>query len=378
LRDGEQGCGIAFSVPAKLKIATLLYEAGIREMETGVPASYPEESLVLRILTERYPEGRFIAWNRMNKQDILKSLAAGANCIHISVPVSRRLIENKLKITSRVLLEKLKEIMRFTLDVGVDVLVGAEDASRAEEGFLIDFMSIIQEEGVKRVRYADTVGCQHPSLVKNSLTNLLRFLSIPLEYHAHNDLGLATANALAAVEAGAAALSVTVSGIGERAGNAALEQVATALKLLFKHESGINLEKLPLLCETVAHYSGRPLNTQAPLVGKYVFSHESGIHVDGLLKDPGAYTFIPPELLGRVDEIIPGKNSGTRALKWCAQKLGYELDTDQLSRLRQLLYTHRLTDLTLEPWHMYVRCLNLVLENSLLPDHSAEGPGSPT
>jgi homocitrate synthase NifV len=338
LRDGEQGCGIAFSVAAKLKIAGLLYEAGIREIETGVPASYPEECVILGRLRECYPLCRFIAWNRMNRKDILASLVAGADVIHISVPVSGRMMERKLGLLPESLLSKVKEILRFTVDHGVRVTVGAEDASRADESFLIDVMGVIKEEGCERMRYADTVGCQYPSLVVSIMTRLMQAVPLPLEYHSHNDLGLAVANALAAVEAGVRALSVTVCGIGERAGNAALETVVAGIRLLYGKETGIDPERLPLLARIVAAYSNRVIEEHAPIVGRYAFCHESGIHVDGILKDPGMYTFVPAFLFGRSESIVPGKNSGTRALAWCARRLGYELSGKQLIRLKKLVY----------------------------------------
>jgi homocitrate synthase NifV len=218
--------------------------------------------------------------------------------------------------------------------------VGAQDAFRAEPDFLNAFFRSASERGVHRVRIADTVGLARPSQVVDMIRNLVcRVGRMRLEFHGHNDLGMATANSVTAVEAGADALSVTVNGLGERAGNASLEESAMAVNRLPGHQCTIQVKKLPALCRFVAKASNRPIPIAKPITGAAIFSHESGIHCAGLLKDPETYEPFCPEDIGRHrSEFVIGTHSGSAAIRHLLKSQGISLPPADAVKLRNRIY----------------------------------------
>jgi homocitrate synthase NifV len=208
------------------------------------------------------------------------------------------------------------------------------------------------------------VGCQYPQAVKTAIQEIKASVDLPLDYHAHNDLGLATANALEAYKSGAEILSITVNGLGERAGNASLEQLALIISVLLKEETGIDLKRLPYLSRLVADYSGRPVGTQAPVVGSMVFSHDSGLHVDGCLKDPGVYDLFPPEIVGRETNLFPGVNSGANALKFFAAALQIELSDNEIVELKELLFEKWIQSPVKDAMGLFRECLATLGEHN--------------
>jgi homocitrate synthase NifV len=229
--------------------------------------------------------------------------------------------------------------------MGYEVCVGGEDASRASVDFLKEVMESAQAHGARRFRFADTVGIMEPFAVRRVIRELRSSSDLQIEMHAHDDLGLATANTLAAAIAGATHVNTTVNGLGERAGNAALEEVAVALKQLRGISTGIHLDQLPRLSEQVAIASGRAVGWHKSVVGRGVFSHESGIHVDGLLKDPRNYQGLDPSCLGRTHELLLGKHSGTRSLQTHLRHHGVTVTRQEASsmlpRLRRFVTAHK-------------------------------------
>lgn len=211
---------------------------------------------------------------------------------------------------------------------GFSVAVGCEDASRADRDHLARVIKTAARAGASRVRLADTVGVLDPFSTFELVAQLAAESPVDLEFHAHNDLGLATANTLAAIRAGARHASVNVLGLGERAGNAALEEVAAALAVLQHADTGIDLTALPALAAKVAQASRRPTAATKPIVGADVFAHESGIHVAGLLKDPRTYQSLDPALVGRCRRIVIGKHSGVTAIAHVLSESGRDLDPD--------------------------------------------------
>ncbi|VBB09563.1 alpha-isopropylmalate and homocitrate synthases signature 2 [Lucifera butyrica] len=252
LRDGEQQAGLVFWPAEKVAIAQALDAAGVFAIESGIPANGPEEQEALKAILDLGLKAQVIAWNRAVKQDVLTSVQCGFSFIHISVPVSDLHINDKLRKSREWVLKQLADSVEYARSFGCRVSVGAEDASRADEDFFLRVTDTAARLGVERIRYADTVGCLDPVATYNRMRHLVKKCSLPIEIHLHNDFGLAVANTVAAVQAGVPLVSVTVGGIGERAGNAALEQVVRSVEGLYGYDTDIRMEWLPVLTNAVA------------------------------------------------------------------------------------------------------------------------------
>ncbi len=337
LRDGEQAPGVAFRLDEKVKIALALEDAGVDEIEVGVPAMGGAEVQAIKAIGEVLEHATPIAWCRMTEADVDAAASTGVSHVHLTAPLSDRQIAVKRAGSQRAVLARLRRVVAYARKVGLVVSLGGEDASRADRVFIQRVVCAAEEAGVTKFRYADTLGVLDPFSTLELFHELRQHTEMDLEFHGHDDLGLATANTLAAVRGGATHVSVCVLGLGERAGNAPLEEVVAALGHVEMRGTGVRLAALPALAQLVASASNRAIPEAKAIVGTAAFSHESGIHVSGLLRDPRAYEALDPALFGRERSIVLGKHSGRAALAHVLGTLGYVASEATLGPLLELI-----------------------------------------
>ncbi|AHF06440.1 homocitrate synthase [Desulfitobacterium metallireducens] len=341
LRDGEQTAGVVFSNQEKLMIARMLDDLGVQQIEAGIPVMGGDEQRVIKEIVNLGLNASIMGWNRAVIKDIQTSLDCGCDAVAISISTSDIHIEHKLKTTREDVLERMVKATEFAKKNGVYISVNAEDASRSDMDFLVQFAQEAKKAGADRLRYCDTVGILDPFTTYDRITELIERTGLDVEMHTHNDFGMATANALAGVKAGATHVGVTVNGLGERAGNAALEEVVMALKHLLDTDLNFATERFVEVSEFVARASGRELPVWKAIVGSNMFAHESGIHADGALKNPLTYEVFKPEEVGLERQIVIGKHSGTASIKakfWneYGKEIGDEEANEILKRVRAL------------------------------------------
>ncbi len=333
LRDGEQTAGVAFTADEKCMIARALAHAGVPEMEIGIPTMGEAEIEVIQDIASQGLPSLLMVWARMVDADLSAALRCPVDIVHMSLPVSDLQIESKLRRSRDWVLAQIRPHVGRALDAGVDVSVGMEDASRADPDFLCRVAEEAQRAGARRIRFADTLGILDPFGTWMLVSRLRRAVDIEIEMHAHNDLGLATANTLAAFRAGATHANTTVNGLGERAGNAPLEEVVMAMRHIHDADAGIATQSLLHISHLVERASGRRIAANKSIVGSDVFTHESGIHVDGLIKDPRNYEGFDPAELGRAHRMVLGKHSGSHAVLAAYARLGMYPSASEVAQI---------------------------------------------
>ncbi|WP_410769537.1 homocysteine methyltransferase [Fontibacillus sp. BL9] len=343
LRDGEQSAGVSFTLQEKLSILSQLAKCGVNQAEVGIPAMGIEEQRHISAMAESGHPIELMTWNRALPGDIDKARETGVAWCHISIPVSAILLQFKLGWSKEQALLRVLQAVEYGMNRNMTMSVGMEDASRGDPVFMVGLINrIYREFGVVRFRYADTVSLHHPASMSDGISSLIGEIpqDIELEVHCHNDFGLATANTLCGISAGAAWASTTVTGLGERAGNAPLEEVAMAWRHLYGGECDVKPEGLQALGDTVAQAAGRRLPEAKPILGSMVYSHESGIHVDGLAKCRESYQSFDPLELGREHRIVLGTHSGRSAIRHVLAREGIVVDV--LTSEKLLRRVHRL------------------------------------
>jgi homocitrate synthase NifV len=365
LRDGEQTAGVVFSKREKITIARMLDSIGVGEIECGIPAMGVEEQASIRSLVDLGLNARLITWNRALVPEIKASIACGVQAVDISLSVSDQMIRHKLRKDREAVKEQLKVALGFAKEHNLYVSVGGEDASRADMSFLVELMQITHALGGDRFRFCDTLGIMDPFTMFDKVSFLRQAVpEVDIEVHTHNDLGMATANAIAGVRAGARFVNTTINGLGERAGNAALEEVVMGLKHACGRETGIDTHRFREMSLFVAKASHRPLSVSKPVVGERVFAHESGLHADGVIKDPHNYEGFDPAEVGLTRSIVVGKHSGTGGLIERYRSMGISIDRTlavPMLELTRAMSCKRKRDLT------NCELMGIYLENETLP-----------
>ena len=306
--------GVVFANNEKITIAQMLSDLGVDQLEVGIPAMGGDEKDAIKRICKRNLKSSIMAWNRAVIGDIEQSIDCGVDAVAISISVSDIHIRNKLKTSREWVIENMVKSVEYAKKNGLYVSINGEDASRADDDFLIQFIEAGKRAGADRFRFCDTVGVMDPFTIRNKIEKIHKATNFDIEMHTHNDFGMATANAIAGAIGGANHIGVTVNGLGERAGNAALEEVLMALKHVFKYGMDIDTKKFKELSEYVSNASGRELPAWKAIVGSNMFKHESGIHADGALKDPKNYEAFEPEEVGLQRQIVIGKHSGKAAI----------------------------------------------------------------
>lgn len=338
LRDGEQSAGVSFTLKQKKALAKGLSKVGVDFIEAGIPVMGDYAVSDLRALSKAVKPEILLTWNRMTIEDADAALESGIKNAHFSVPSSDIQIEHKLGKSRDFVLQQTENVISYAVEKGLRVSVGAEDASRADFDFLLDFFYLCEDLGVNRVRYADTLGILTPMKTAKIIGNLSSKIEADIDFHAHNDFGMATANTVTAFESGANFLSCTINGLGERAGNAALEETVTALHLISGYENAMKSEDFPKLSKMTEEFSKVKISEQKPIVGKRSFSHEAGIHVDGLLKYAENYEAFSPSVFGRKRQIILGRFSGVSAVKEAYREIGIFLTEEEARRIIKMMW----------------------------------------
>jgi homocitrate synthase NifV len=333
LRDGEQTAGVVFANEEKIHIARMLARVGVHQIEVGIPAMGGDEKETIKRIAALGLPTSILAWNRAVIEDLKHSLDCGVDAVAISISSSDIHIQHKLNRDRQWVLDSVKRSVEWAKKHNLYVSVNAEDASRAAPDFLVEFGKTAKEAGADRLRYCDTVGILDPLEMYERVKNLIEEADMPIEMHTHNDFGMATANAIAGLEAGATWVNTTVNGLGERAGNAPLEELVMALQYCEGVSLGIRTSLFRELSEYVALASGRPLPAWKPVVGSNLFVYESEGRASGVVQDPSTYEIFLPGEVGLVRRFNVGKYSGASVIRQQLREYGHHASDGEMDKL---------------------------------------------
>ncbi|MEM3702847.1 MAG: 2-isopropylmalate synthase [Candidatus Bathyarchaeia archaeon] len=333
LRDGEQTPGVSLTPEEKMEIALQLDMLGVDAIEAGFPSASEGEAIAVKRIAEAGLKAEVCALARALKDDIDVAIKCNVNSIHVFISSSDIQIKYVLNKTRDDILRETEESIRYVKAHGFVCEFSPMDATRTETAFLKEICIVAQDAGTDRINIPDTVGVMNPTSMRNLISELRKTIKVPISVHCHNDFGLAVANSLAGVEGGASQVHVTVNGIGERAGNAALEEVVTALSLLYNKKIGINMKLLYETSKLVSRLTGIVLQPNKAIVGENAFAHESGIHTKGVTIRPETFEPIRPELVGRKRKLVAGKLAGRHGIKAELAEVGIHPSDEQLEEI---------------------------------------------
>ena len=336
LRDGEQTPGVSLSPEKKLNIAKKLDKLGIDAIETGFPVISDGEREAVKMITSANLKAELCGLARTNKKDIDAAVDCGLNYVHTFIATSDIHLEYKLKMTRDQALEKAIDAVEYGKSRGLQVEFSAEDATRTDREFLKKVFGEVAKAGADRVDIPDTVGYSTPQYIAEITKDAIDATKLPVSVHCHNDFGLAVANAISGIQAGAKCAHVTINGIGERAGNASLEEFVMALNSLQfeqKWETNINTKLLYETSRYVSKLVGINVQPNKAIVGENAFGHESGIHTHGVLSNPLTYEPISPEIVGRTRWLQVGKHAGIHGMNAMLKEYGIEPNDEQTKHI---------------------------------------------
>ena len=325
LRDGEQTPGVSLTPDEKVEIAVNLNNIGVDVIEAGFPVSSRGEQEAIKKITSLNMDAEICGLARAVKKDIDVAIDCGVDSIHTFIATSPLHREYKLKMDKEEIIRKAVDAIEYIKEHGLKVEFSAEDATRTELDYLIEVYKNAVDAGADRINVPDTVGVMIPKAMEYLIRELKNEINVPISVHCHNDFGLAVANSLGAVEGGAQQIHCTVNGLGERAGNASLEEAVMSLKMIYGVETSIKTEKLTEIFNLVSGLTGIKTQPNKAVVGENSFAHESGIHAHGVLAHALTYEPIPPEIVGQKRKIILGKHTGTHAIQSKLKELGFEV-----------------------------------------------------
>ncbi len=333
LRDGEQTPNVALSSEDKLKIAQALDELGVDIIEAGFPINSEGEAEAVKLISNAGLKAEICALCRASPGDLDSALACDVDSVHIFLATSKTHLEKKLKITQQEAIDKAVNAVQYAKDHGLIVEFSDEDGTRTELEFLEQMHRAVQEVHVDRIDIPDTVGVMTPSAMTSFVSEIKKSVRVPLAVHCHDDFGLSVANSLAGVLGGAEEIHVTINGLGERAGNAALEEVVMGLQAFYNVKTNINSRKMAFVSRLVSQLTGIAVPPNKAIVGDNAFSHESGIHVHGVLSDGSTYEPMRPEIVGKERTFVVGKHSGVHAIQNKLKEYGIDLNPEQMKEV---------------------------------------------
>ena len=335
LRDGEQTPGVSFTPDQKLLIARKLDELRVDTIEAGTPVSSEGEMKAVSAMAKAGLDAEICALARCTEQDVDAALKCGVNCVHVFISTSDLHLRHMLKMTREEVLGQAVRSVEYTKDHGVVAEFSAMDATRTNLEFLKEIYREVVEAGADRINVPDTVGVITPRGMNYLISQLKPVVNVPISVHCHDDFGLATSNSLAAVEAGAEQVQVTVNGLGERAGNASLEEVVMGLRTLYGVRVRVRTELLAETSDLLERVSGIVMPPNKAIIGDNAFAHVSGIHAHGVLEFPGTYEPISPELVGHRRRLALGKLTGRHSVEKHLRDLGVRVTRGQLTEVTE-------------------------------------------
>jgi len=333
LRDGEQTPGVCLRTPEKLKIAKKLDELGIHQIEAGFPVVSHEEERSVRAIVKEDLDAQILVLSRTKKSDIDKAIDCDVDGIITFMATSDLHLKHKIKMTREEILNVCMNSIEHAKDHGLFVAFSAEDATRTDLDFLKKIYKKADDIGVDRVHIADTVGAISPYGMEYLVKQIRPNIKAEIALHCHNDFGMALSNSIAGLLVGANAVSTTVNGIGERAGNCPLEELIMSLKIIYDVDLEFDISKFYELSKLVESLTNMKIPDNKPIVGKNIFRHESGIHVDAVIEEPLTYEPFLPELIGQRRRIVLGKHSGCRAVRAKLNECGIDVTKDELCKI---------------------------------------------